>query len=94
MVNVIAIFKTVTSLIPTVIDGVKIVEAAVPVAGSGSAKLAMIKDILEHAFKTATDAVLTFEQVWPALSAVVASIVALFNAKGIFTKNAAPAVTQ
>ena len=86
MANAIAIIKLVLSLLPTLIEAVKAVEAALPQSGQGAQKLALIRQTLESAFGVAGDAVATFDSVWPALEKVVGAVVGLFNRTGEFNK--------
>jgi hypothetical protein len=86
MNTVLSVIKTVVSLMPVVIELIKTVEAAVPDGGVGKQKLELVKAALEKVFATATDLTATFQQVWPVMESIVGSLVAIFNAVGIFKK--------
>lgn len=86
MQTLIAIWTLVNQLLPLVVQTVKAIEEAFPQGGQGQHKLAMIRAALEEAYKTVSDAHVTFDQVWPTLNAVIASIVTMKNASGEFRK--------
>ena len=86
MSNFVAIVKLVVSLLPTLIEAVKAIEAALPAQGQGAQKLALVRETLAAAFSIGGDAVASFEQVWPALEKTVNAIVGMFNRTGSFTK--------
>lgn len=87
MDQILVYMKLVIQLLPLIVQAVQAVEAAVPVAGAGQQKLEMVKSVVQNAINTASQIGPTFEQLWPAISAVVASLVAAFNASGAFRKN-------
>jgi len=80
------IARLILSLLPVLIQAIRAAEEAIPGEGKGEAKLAMIRGILESAYTTATDAVGSFESIWPSLQATISSVVAAFNRAGIFRK--------
>ncbi|MCL4687489.1 MAG: hypothetical protein KJ007_02865 [Burkholderiales bacterium] len=80
------IAKLVLALFPVLISAIKAVEEAIPGQGNGEQKLAMVRGVLENAFKVATDVTVQFEALWPALAGVIGSVVTAFNASGIFKK--------
>lgn len=80
------IAKLVLALFPVLISAIKAVEEAIPGQGNGEQKLAMVRGVLENAFKVATDVTVQFEALWPALAGVIGSVVTAFNASGIFRK--------
>jgi hypothetical protein len=49
-------------------------------------KLAIVRAALEAAFGTFKDLEVRFEEVWPTLAAMIASVVAVFNSRGVFKK--------
>jgi hypothetical protein len=75
--TLIAIWTLVHSLMPMLISIVDQIEAAFPQSGQGSVKLEMVKGMMSTAFAAETQAKVTFDAVWPTLSAMVAGIVAL-----------------
>ncbi len=86
MTQAIAIIKLILSLLPTIIEAVKAIEAALPQSGQGAAKLALIRETLSAGWSVGSDAVASFESVWPALEKTVAAVVGLFNKTGAFNK--------
>ena len=84
--NYFAIIKAALAMLPVVIEAIKAIEAAMPGSGGGTAKLAIIKDTLASAYKVSSDAIGTFDQIWPVLSSMVGAVVAAFNATGVFKK--------
>ena len=81
--NAIAILKLVASLLPTLIQLIQAVEAAMPAAGQGAQKLALVKNIM-----TSVDTSLV--TAWPALETVIGAIVSVFNATGAFNAKSTP----
>lgn len=82
--NYIQILKLVVQLLPYIIDTIKVVEAAIPQAGMGNAKLEAAKGII-MSVQAITDDVdaKNFES---ALDRAIAMVVSLFNTTGIFKK--------
>jgi hypothetical protein len=86
MTNAIAIIKLILQLLPAVIEAVRAIEAALPASGQGAQKLALIRETLAAGWSVASDAVASFETVWPALEKTVGAVVGLFNRTGQFSK--------
>lgn len=84
----IVILKLIISILPMVIEAIKLVEQAIPGAGKGEEKLAATRSILESSYKISTNAVMSFDAIWPALQKTIAGLVSAFNATGVFTKGA------
>lgn len=84
--NYLAVIKTVLAMLPLVIQAIQALEAAMPGSGNGSAKLAVIKETLSSAYKVSTDAVGTFDQLWPVLQTMIGAVVSGFNISGVFKK--------
>lgn len=80
------IIRAVLALLPVIIEAVKAIESAFPASGQGQAKLAAVRGIVESAYQTAADAMLSFETLWPTLQAAVGGVVAIANASGAFKK--------
>ena len=80
------IIRTVLALLPAVLEAVKVLESAFPVAGQGAAKLAALRSIIEAAYNTVADATLPFEKLWPALQSTIGAAVSLANSTGLFKK--------
>lgn len=72
-------YLNVIALIPTIIEIIKQIEAALPMSGAGKEKLNAVLDII-----TALDS--TFGSLVPQLTAVINVLVKLFNSTGVFTK--------
>lgn len=89
MQKAVQIIKLVLTLLPLLIDAIKAVEAVFPESGKGAVKLALVRDAVEAAYGPTLSAVATFEEAWPALEKTITSIVATFNATGLFDKKAA-----
>ena len=66
-------------LLPTIIELIKAIEAAVPQGGKGSEKLQAVLDIVAGLVDNAAE-------LMPKLTAVIGTIVGMFNAAGTFTK--------
>lgn len=74
-----AVIKVVISLLPTLLELVKSLEALMPESGQGSKKLEALKSIVQSAYETAQDTTTAFETVWPAISGTVSALVALLK---------------
>lgn len=72
---------TVLGLVPTIINLVKAIEAALPGQGQGAVKLKAVLDLI-----IGLDAAL--EPMVPQLSGVIRTLVGLFNATGVFSSKA------
>ena len=82
--NVLTVLKLIVQLLPLIIETVKAVEAAVPSAGMGSAKLEAAKGIILSVAEIAQDVdEKNFES---ALDRAIAMVVALMNRTGVFKK--------
>lgn len=86
MVQLIQILKLLLSLLPLIIDAIKVIEAAVPAGGNGAAKLAAVRELVQGGFAVVSEAGVTFEQAWPAIEKTVGALVGLFNKTGSFQK--------
>lgn len=81
-----AVLKLVLLLLPLVKEMVVTIEAQFPEGGQGAKKLEMVRGILEKTFDVVNELDVAFEQVWPIVSTVISSVVALKNATGEFRK--------
>lgn len=86
MNKVILVIKIVAALWASVIALIKQAEEMLPEQGQGAQKLAIVRAALEAAFGTFKDLEVKFEEVWPTLAAMIASVVAVFNSRGVFKK--------
>jgi hypothetical protein len=79
-------------IVPLVLAAVQAVEQAIPLPGQGNKKLQLVLDVLKSAYDGSTDLAKQFT--WDKLVAVVvpmiARIVDLHNALGLFQKPAQP----
>lgn len=80
------IVKIIASLLPTLIEIIKAVEAAIPDSGKGQDKLAMVRELLQVAYDATGDIGQSFSELWPLIQQVIDRIVALFNRTGVFSK--------
>lgn len=72
-------FLLIVQLIPAIITLVKQIEEVIPTSGQGAAKITAIRQILEVSYDE-------FQDVWPVIEKVIASLVNLFNVTGVFKK--------
>lgn len=86
MKNFIAILQLLATLYPILMQTIKSLEEAMPEPGQGPAKLEILKGTLEAAYLKMEKAQLKFEEVWPSIQMLVTTIVAVFNATGVFKK--------
>ncbi len=79
-------------IFPLVLAAVQAVEQAIPLPGQGKKKLDLVLDVLKSAYDAGTDLSASFS--WEKLVAVVvpmiAKIVDLHNALGLFQKSVQP----
>ncbi len=92
-------FKLLMGLLPTIMDAVQVVEAAVPQAHAGAQKLATVLSTVQAAAKMAPAVVSSATEVKTAvqsgdapnleagLTHVINAVVGLFNATGAFQKS-------
>ena len=69
----------VIKLIPVIIELLKVIEAAIPEQGQGTAKLQAVRQILEL-----TDS--SIKEAWPMVQGVIEVLVKTFNTTGVFKK--------
>ena len=67
-------------MIPFIIEAIKKIEEFLPVPGVGKDKLALIRESLSAIFKEV-------DSIWPAVETLVAALVKMANASGIFKKS-------
>lgn len=89
--NALLIISTIRQLMPAIVALVQQIDAALPQPGQGQQKLAMARSILETAVANMQGVEVTFDTLWPALSAVIASVVAISKATTPAAPAAAPA---
>ena len=75
--NWIAIVKIILSLLPSIIEAIKAIEAALPESGKGVEKLSLIRTIIESVNSEAAG-------VWPYIEKTIGAIVVFFNSTGVF----------
>ena len=81
MLQAIAILKAVFEITPLVIQGINTLEMALPQSGQGAVKLDLLKGWLQTALSTEQALQVSVEQMWPAISALVAAVVAANKVK-------------
>ena len=83
---------TVLKLLPVLLSVVKAVEEAIPLPGEGKKKLALVLDVLKSAYDASTDlsASFSFEKLVALVVPMIAKIVDLHNALGLFQKSPQP----
>jgi hypothetical protein len=82
--NYLSVLKLIVQILPLIIDTVKAVEAAIPQAGQGSAKLEAAKGIIMSVTDIATD--VDAKNFSAALDKAIAFVVTLLNKTGVFSK--------
>jgi hypothetical protein len=75
---------TVVKLIPVVIAAVKSIEEFLPVSGAGKQKMDLVMNTVQEAFDNVTSAWPTIQ---PILEKLIAGLVSLANAFGVFKKS-------
>lgn len=80
------VMRLLVQLLPVLIDIIKTVETAIPGAGKGEQKLAMVREMMEAAYSYAGIAAVKFDEVWPTIQRLITSIVTTYNSVGIFKK--------
>ena len=79
---------TVLRLLPAVLAAVKAVEEAIPLPGQGKRKLDLVLDVVKSGYDAGTDlsACFTWEKLVALVVPMIAKIVDLHNALGLFHK--------
>ncbi|MEK7753219.1 MAG: hypothetical protein AAB654_14945 [Acidobacteriota bacterium] len=79
-------------LLPAVLAAVKAVEEAIPLPGQGNKKLELVLDVLKSAYDGSTDLAkqFSFEKLVALVVPMIAKIVDLHNALGLFQKSTQP----
>lgn len=77
MQTLIMIWTAINTLLPLLVQSVKVIEDMFPASGMGAQKLEMVRSTLEKAYAASGEMHVAFEQIWPTLNAVINSIVAL-----------------
>lgn len=70
-----------------VVDIVKLIEETIPDDGAGKEKLAAFDLVLKAAIEKADDIDESFDKLQPVAHDIVAAVVTLFNATGLFTRS-------
>ena len=83
---------TLLKLLPVVLSVVKAVEEAIPLPGQGNKKLELVLDVLKSAYDASTDlsASFSYEKLVALVVPMIAKIVDLHNALGLFQKSSQP----
>ncbi len=79
---------TVLKLLPAVLAAVKAVEEAIPLPGQGKSKLDLVLDVIKSGYDAGTDlsASFTWEKLVSLVVPMIAKVVDLHNALGLFQK--------
>ena len=79
-------------LLPLVLEVVRAVEAAIPLPGQGKKKLDLVLDVIKSAYDASTDltASFSYEKLVTLVVPMIARIVDLHNALGLFQKSTQP----
>ena len=82
----------VIKLLPLLLDAVRAVESAIPLPGQGRKKLDLILDIIKSVYDASSDLAkdVSFEKLVAVVVPMVAKIVDLHNALGLFQKSTQP----
>lgn len=78
--------RLILSLLPLIVEAVNTVEKMFPQGGLGQQKLEFVRNLLEGAFKTATDVSVEFEKIWPPIQGLIGSLVTMYNSTKVFQK--------
>ena len=80
-------------ILPLVLAAVKAIEEAVPLPNQGNRKLELVLEVLKSAYDASTDLAtqFSFEKLVEVVVPMIAKIVALHNALGLFQKSTQPA---
>ena len=84
MTQLIAIITLINQLFPFILQTIESVELAFPNSGQGALKLEIVKNVVQKAMESAGGLAVTVNQVMPMLGSIVAGMVALKNATGLF----------
>jgi len=74
------------SILPTLIEAIKMAEQVCSGAGLGKEKLELVRSIVEAAYGNSTDIAKSFDAIWPSLQKAISAVVAIFNKTGEFSK--------
>lgn len=85
--NVLTYLSWVRKLWNTVVEIVKLIEETIPDDGAGQEKLAAFDIMLKAALEKADDIDESFEKLQPVAHDIVAAVVTLFNATGLFKRS-------
>lgn len=82
------ILIAVLKLLPVLIEVVRVLEVAIPIAGQGKAKLDLVLGIVETVYGVSNDLTKELPQskTTPLIVSIVGKIVGTFNALGVFKK--------
>ena len=85
--NILTYLSWVRKLWNTVVEIVKLIEETIPDDGVGKEKLAAFDIMLKAALDKADDIDESFDKLQPVAHDIVAAVVTLFNATGLFKKS-------
>ena len=85
--NILTYLSWVRKLWNTVVEIVKLIEETIPDDGAGKEKLAALDIMLKAALDKADDIDESFDKLQPVAHDIVAAVVTLYNATGLFKKS-------
>lgn len=80
--------RLILSLLPLILDTIRIIEQSLPQGGAGREKLALVRTAIESAWDAAAEKVGDINTLWPAIERVIGAAVAMYNNAGAFKKSA------
>lgn len=86
--QIVQVASAVGSLLPVAGTFVQAIESAMPAGTPGAAKLETVRVGMASVYNASGEAAIAFEALWPHLQAIIGSLVAAYNAVGMFRKTA------
>lgn len=84
--QIVQVASAVGSLLPVAANLVQAVEKAMPENTPGATKLEAVRVGISSVYNAGNEAVVAFESIWGPLQAMIATLVAAYNAAGMFRK--------
>lgn len=84
--NLITLISLSTALLKAALEAAPAIEKALPESGQGSAKLALLMDILRAVVESAKDGI-SWDDAAPLAARIINAVVSFFNATGRFNKS-------
>lgn len=83
--NLITLISLGTALLKAALEAAPAIEKALPESGQGSAKLALLMEILRSVVEATKDGI-SWDDAAPIAGRIVSAVVTFFNATGVFRK--------